>query len=240
MAATVPGNDWLFAVGHTADGFQENLVLANFDTNATTATIKLEYANGSVQSVPVTLNGQSQLTFDVNNAFQHPLNGCGCTPTSDVSIEVVSAAPIVAERVMYFKYKGSITGGTDVVGEAGPASHSIYSFAEGYTNSSFEEWLTLQNPNAHAEVVAITLFFDGTIVQKEVTLKAQSRTTFNINDIVVPVAKAYPAPNGGDGYNVSINVQVFDGGSVVAERPLYFKFMGTSPGGTDIIGYTGN
>jgi hypothetical protein len=28
-------------------------------------------------------------------------------------------------------------------------------------------------------------------------------------------------------------------GTIVAERPLYFNFFG-DPGGTDVIGYTGN
>ncbi|MDQ2907014.1 MAG: S53 family peptidase [Chloroflexota bacterium] len=236
IAATTPGNDWLFAEGHTADNFQENLVLANFNAGTASATIKLEYTNGAVQSVPVTISTQSQLTFDVNNAYLHPVSGFSGTTTPDVSIEVTSTSPIVAERVMYFKYKGAISGGTDVVGEAGPSAHSVYSFAEGYTTSSFEEWLTLQNPNANSEVVDITLFFDGTIVQKEMTLAAHSRTTININSIVTPVAAAYPSSTA---YAVSMDVQVF-GGTVVAERPLYFKYAGVSPGGTDIIGYTGN
>lgn len=239
VAATTPGTDWLFAEGHTADNFQENLVLANFGTSATSATINLEYTNGSVQSVPVTVNAESQLTFDVNNAYLHPIAGFSGTTTADVSIEVTSTSAIVAERVMFFHYKGTISGVTDVVGEPGPSAHSTYSFAEGYTLNSFEEWLTLQNPNASSEVVAITLFFDSTIVQKEVTLPAHSRTTFNINNIVFPIATAYPATNVGDGYNVSIDVQAFTG-TVVAERPLYFNFIGQSPGGTDIIGYTGN
>jgi hypothetical protein len=238
VAATTPGDDWLFAEGHTADDFQENLVLANFGTSSTTATINLEYTNGSVQSVPVTVNAQSQLTFDVNNAFLHPIAGFSGTATADVSIEVTSAAPIVAERVMFFRYKGTVSGVTDVVGEPGPSAHSIYSFAEGYTLNSFEEWLTLQNPNASSEVVAITLFFDSTIVEKEVTLPAHSRTTIGINSIVAPIATAYPAANPGDGYNVSIDVQAFTG-TVVAERPLYFNYVSQSPGGTDIIGYTG-
>ncbi|MBA2285111.1 MAG: S53 family peptidase [Ktedonobacteraceae bacterium] len=237
IAATTPGNDWLFAEGHTADNFQENLVLANFNTGTASATVKLEYTNGAVQNVPVTISAQSQLTFDVNNAYLHPVSGFSGTTTPDVSIEVTSTSPIVAERVMYFKYKGAISGGTDVVGQPGPSAPSVYSFAEGYTTSSFEEWLTLQNPNANSEVVDITLFFDGTIVQKEMTLAPHSRTTININSIVTPVATAYPSPTA---YAVSMDVQVFGGGTVVVERPLYFNYGGVSPGGTDIIGYTGN
>ncbi len=236
VAATTPGDDWLFAEGHTADQFQENVALANFGTSVSTATVKLEYTNGTVQTLTVPVNGQSQAFVDVNNAFLHPNCGSSCTPTSDVSVEVTSTAPIVAERVMFFHYKGIIQGLTDVVGQAGPASHGTYSFAEGFTTNSFEEWLTLQNPNASSEVVAITLFFDGTIVQKEITLPAHSRTTLNINDIVVPIATAYPSATG---FEVSMDVQVLGSGTVVAERPLYFNYLGQSQGASDIIGYTG-
>ncbi len=78
------------------------------------------------------------------------------------------------------------------------------------------------------------------IAQKEVSLPGNSRRSLNINDIVVPVAAAYPLPGGGDGYNVSIDVQVFNGGgTVVVERPLYFNYLGMDQGGSDVIGYYG-
>lgn len=258
LAATVPGDSWLFAEGHTADQFQENLALANFGASATTATINLEYTNGTVQSVPVTINGQSQYFFDVNNAFLHPLSGCGCTPTADVSVEVTSAAPIVAERVMFFNYHTSVQGWTvagmtDVVGEPGPSAHSDYSFAEGFTYSfangdqysHFEEWLTLQNPNANAEVAAVTLFFDGTLVQQRVNLPAHSRTTLNIDNIVDPIANNLVLTDGANAYEVSMDVRIVGNGTIVAERPMYFDYQdgtpsGNSIGGTDVIGYTGN
>jgi hypothetical protein len=243
VAATTPGDDWLFAEGHTADNFQENLVLANFGTSATSATINLEYTNGTVQSVPVTVNGQSQFVFDVNNAYLHPTCGTNCTPTADVSVEVTSAAPIVAERVRFFDYNGGIHGMTDVVGEAGPSAHNAYSFAEGFTTNGFDEWLTLQNPHANSEIVAVNLFFNDMIVQQQVTLLAHSRTTLNINNIVVPIVSNEPSPVGID-YEVSIEVQVMGSGTVVAERPMYFVYQGSSVGdsigGADVIGYTGN
>ncbi len=109
---------------------------------------------GEVQTVPVTVSQQSQYYFDVNNAYNHPISsGCGCTPTNSVSAEVYSNTPsIVAKRLMYFHYGSSrISGGTDVVGEAGPSSHAVYTFAEGYTFGNFREFLTLQNPNSTVE-----------------------------------------------------------------------------------------
>lgn len=233
------GSDWLFAEGYTGTNFQEYLVLANFTTANATVDVKLEYTNGTVQTVPVTVTQQSQYYFDVNNAFSHPVGGCGCTPTTTVSAEVYSTTPsIVAERLMYFHYGSShISGGTDVVGEAGPASHSVYTFAEGFTYGSFSEFLTLQNPNNTAEPVAITLFADNTIVQKILQLPAHSRTTVSINGLVVPMAVAYPTSPANLGYQVSMDIQAFSG-TVVAERPLYFIYSG-DPGGTDVLGFAG-
>lgn len=237
VGATGLGSDWLFAEGHTSGTFQENLVLANFTSSATTATIKLEYKNGSPETIQCPVNPESQYYFNVNSPSNNP--GCSVTspgtPTSDVSAEVSApTASIVAERVMYFKY-GSIPGTTDAVGEAGSSNQTVYSFAEGYTGGQFSEYLTLQNPTANPEVVAITLFADNMIIEKEVTLQPTSRTTFLINDIINPIVSAYPAPGS---HNVSMVIQAFNGGKVIAERPMYFNYGGDL-GGTDVIGFTG-
>jgi kumamolisin len=238
------GSDWLFAEGYTGHNFQEYLVLANFTQTNATVNVKLEYTNGTVQTVPVTVAGQSQYYFDVNYANNHPVSGCGCAPTGSVSADVyTSTASIVAERLMYFHFGPSlISGGTDVGGEAGPSSHSVYMFAEGYTYGSFNEFLTLQNPNNTDESVSITLFADNTIVQEMLQLHAHSRSTVSVNSLIVPMALAYPTTPIYKAYEVSMDIQAFTGAgapaTVVAERPLYFNFSG-DPGGTDVLGYTG-
>ena len=139
---------------------------------------------------------------------------------------------------MYF-HKGSarISGATETVGEAGPATHSVYAFAEGYTAGSFDEYLTLQNPTVNDETVAITLFVDTYVLQEQVVVKAQSRKTVGIDSIVVPIAQSYNNM-GSDSYAVSLTVQAFGtNAKIVAERPMYFNFHG-APGGTDVLGYT--
>jgi hypothetical protein len=49
----------------------------------------------------------------------------------DSSLILQSSIPVVAERPMYFNYKGVWTGGHDVVGA--PAAAGTWYFAEGYT-----------------------------------------------------------------------------------------------------------
>lgn len=241
VGATAPGMDWLFAEGYTGTNFQETFVLANFGTTATTAHVKLEYSNGHTQSYDVMVAALGQTYFDVNNANAHPLGTCDTTPcqvTSASSAEITSDAPIVADRLMFFHYGGAISGGTDTVGEPGPASHSVYAFAEGYTANTFQEFLTLQNPTDNDEIVAVTLFADTYVMQQQVTVKAHSRQTVNVNGLLVPIARAHPNM-GANSYSVSVTVQALGtGAKVVIERPMYFNYYGDQ-GGTDAIGYTG-
>jgi hypothetical protein len=155
---------------------------------------------------------------------------------------VTASAPIVVQRQEYFRFNGAntagvatpIPGGTDVMGQPGPAK-TTYSFAEGYTTNSFDEFLTLQNPNTASEQVAVTLYLaHGVTTQKIVTVGAQSRVTVSINSLVTPVAQG----NAIAGYEVAMSVQALSG-TIVAERPMYFDYHNVSPGGTDVVGFTG-
>jgi hypothetical protein len=241
--ATNPGTDWLFAEGNTGPNYQENLVLANFGTSDSTATIELEYSNGHTQTLSVNVPALGQTYFDVNQANAHPDGTCDVSPcnvTLTAAAEVTATAPIVVERFMYFKAGNrGYSGATDVIGEPGPAAHSVYTFAEGYTGGTFSEYLTLQNPTGNDETVAVTLFTDTLIMQQQVRVKAHSRASLNINNLINPIVAAYPAPPGISAASVSMTVQALGSGAViVAERSMYFDFSGAT-GGTDVIGYTG-
>lgn len=242
IGAIAPGNDWLFAEGYTGTNFQEYLVLANFGTSATTATIQLKYDNGHTQTLSTAVPALGQTYFDVNQANAHPSGTCDISPcqtTAAVSAEITSVAPIVADRLMYFHFgTNRYSGGTDAVGEPGPAAHNVYAFAEGYTGGTFSEYLTLQNPTNNAETVAITLFADTYVMQEQVSVKAHSRRTVGINGIITPIAQSY-YNLGSNSFSVSMTIQTIGGGTIVAERPMYFNFGNADQGGTDVIGYVG-
>lgn len=240
--AAAPGNDWLFAEGYTGFHFQEVLILANFATTGTTAHITLEYDNGHTQTQAVSVPALGQYIFDVNQANAAPSGACDTSPcqvSMTAAAEVTSAAPIVADRLMYFHYGSQdYTGATETIGEAGPASHSVYSFAEGYTGSSFQEYLTLQNPTAQSEAVVLTLYADSSVTQQQVSIGPHSRQTVNINTWLVPIVRANIVA-GIDPYAVSISVQALGvGARIIAERPMYFDYHGDQ-GGSDAIGYAG-
>jgi hypothetical protein len=231
-------NDWLFAEGYTGGQFQENLVIANVDpANAmANVTIILEFSNGTTQNFSLSIGPSSQTTWNVNaNA-----------PGQSVSAEIKSSgAKIVAEREMFFQYNHingnngrSLTamGGTDVLGQVGPAASSNYSFAEGYTNIGYDEWLTIQNPTANPETINITLVNGkGTVYTTSITVGAHTRATEDITALVI--ANLYHNNDGYAGFEVSMLVQS-SSGAFVAERPMYWNASGTQ-GGSDVIGYVG-
>lgn len=235
-AATVvgtpsPQKDWLFAEGYTGPNFHEYLALANFDPNTNAnVTVTLEYSNGFANSTTVAVPPQSQYFFDVNAA-----SASFAQSTPELSAEITSDAPIVAQRQEYFRFDQNIPGGTDVIGEPGPARAS-YSFAEGYTTNGFSEFLTLENPNTSSENVVVTLYLAHSITAQQIVMVGpKTRVTLNINSIVVPIAQSNPSA----GYEVSLSIQA-ESGTIVAERPLYFNYHSSSAwGGTDVVGFTG-
>lgn len=232
VGASSPGTDWLFAEGYTGTNFQQYYELADFNSLDAHTSIKLEYTNGSTQTIQLTVPAFHFVSFDVNYAYTHHLGVCNpspCNVTSSVSAEITSDQPFVADRLMYFHY-GNAQGCTDVVGLPAPAK-SVYSFAEGYTGTNFQEFLTLQNPTASNEIVSITFFTPALILEQQVSVQAFSRRTLNVNDILHSIW-------GGSG-SVSMAVQALGANTViVAERPMYFNYGGIEQGGSDVIGFS--
>ncbi len=234
------GNDWLFAEGYTGGQFQENFVIANLDTTAhatASVTITLYYSSGAASN---------SFTVHVPTLSQYVWNVNANAPGQNVSAEITSTgANIVVERQMYFHYLHnangrslSTTGGTDATGQPGPASKSSYSFAEGYTNTHYDEWLTLQNPTSTDETILTMLVNgNGNTYVFSTLVKAHTRGTI---DLVGIVMRNLCRPGGPAAcWEVSIITQAMTAGAFfVVERPMYFNASG-SQGGTDIIGYSG-
>lgn len=237
----------LFAEGYTGSGFQEYLALANVSATATNATVKLEYQNGHTQTVITSIAAYSQTFLDVNQLAQHPTGTCDtnpCSITPEVSADIQANTSIVAERQMYFHYhlSGSTqtaTGGTDVIGGDGSTSNTIYNFAEGYSNTGYNEWLTLQNPTGNAETLYITIVNGlGRTYTASVNVGAVSRGTVNITSLVIQHLVQRGDP--GKAYEASLTVMSNGGTPFLAERPMYWNTTGSSfatQGGSDVIGY---
>jgi len=124
-----------------------------------------------------------------------------------------------------------------VLGQVGPASVSAYSFAEGYTNLGYDEWLTIQNPTPNTETISVTAANAvGTVYTFLQQVVGHSRYTVDMTAIVI--GHLYHATDGYNGYEISLAVQSSNGPFVV-ERPMYWNASGTQ-GGSDVLGYVGN
>ncbi|MGZ3629177.1 MAG: Vgb family protein [Ktedonobacteraceae bacterium] len=233
-------NDWLFAEGYTGGRFQENFVLANLDpaNKPANVTITLEYNGGTSKTFTVTVNPLSQVVWNVN------ANSTGTGTSQSVSAEITSSgAQIAVEREMFFGYSHTgngrtmqATGGTDVLGQVGPAANSDYSFAEGYTNLGYDEWLTIQNPTATTETVNVTVSNGvGTVYTFAEQVVGHSRSTVDM--VAIVQQHVFHGGNGYQGYEISMALQSSSGPFVV-ERPMYWNASGTQ-GGSDVIGYSG-
>ena len=253
-AASVVGaqslaSDWLFAEGYTGGSFQEYFVLANFSTTTpVSASVVLEFSNGRTETVTETIAPLDQTFVDVNQIIANSLGHCDttpCQPTSSVSAEITGSGDFIAQREMYFQYVHdangrslSTTGGTDVIGQVGPAIATAYTFAEGYTNTNYDEWLTLQNPTTTIETINVSLInADGRLFTQGFIVVAQSRLTV---DITAMVLQHLIVPNDTfKGYEISMIAQSSTG-AFVAERPIYWNTGSDgTQGGSDVIGFTG-
>jgi hypothetical protein len=217
-AAALP-TTWYFAEGTTREGFTEYLSLQN--PSAETATVNIIYMTNEgpigtfVHDIPPVSRG----TVYVNGYLD---------PGLDVSVSVVSDSGLVAERPMYFSYKGKWEGGHVVEGVT--ATSTDWYFAEGTTMPGFEEWLCIQNPLEEDLQVTVRYFTPTVVEQETYTVLAEHRYTIDVNH---EVERLWP---GAPYQDVSIHVEAEQG--IIAERPMYFAYEGDWEGGHAVVGET--
>ncbi len=162
---------WYFAEGTTRGGFEEYLCLQNPNATATSGAVTFMKADGSQVALPFSIGAYTRSTVRVNDVVG---------PEQDVSMHVTSSQGIIAERPMYFAYKGYITGGHDVMGAGGPATE--WYFAEGFAGSGFEQYISLQNPGDTTAVVRATYMMkNGDTIPRDYTVAPHSRATVSVN-----------------------------------------------------------
>ncbi len=186
--------------------FDEYILLGN-SSDSKQANVHITYTlpGGNQYGADYTVGPHSRNTVFVNSFLQN----------TEVSAKVESDIPILAERAMYFNYRGNWTGGSDTIGTASPAN--TWYFAEGYTGKGFEEWVCVVNPGDSQ--ANLTLRFqtqeEGEKDVGGLSVPAHSRRTFSVNDLL-----------GGKTYQTSLKLESDQ--PVVAERPMYFDYTGTA------------
>ncbi len=209
--APATSDRWYFAEGTTRPGFQEWLCLQNPGVADVTAKLTYMLGTGENKTEQLVVPASSRRTVDVNSSVG---------PGQDVSVTVESSGPLVAERPMYFDYKGAWRGGHTATGATALAGQ--WDFAEGTTRDGFEEWLSLFNPGEATRARVEYMFTGEKPVVKEYALAARSRTTVDVNR------------EAGAGKDVSIEVTCPN--DILCERPMYFRYHSALEGGHDIMG----
>ena len=227
MGINAPQKQFCFAEGTTrnnsTDGaFDEWLTIQN--PNSHVANVNITYVLGTGQNVAKSYSvpAKGRITVDVNSDVGN---------NQDVSIQLNSDIPVVAERPMYFYYHNWCAEGHNVMGVSNPAY--AWHFAEGYTGVGYEEWITIQNPNNKAANVTIKYMGDsGMLAVCHHVVGPKSRGTVAVSgtkDVSGDV---------GHGHNVSADIT--SDVPIVAERPMYFDYGINSgknwTGGSDAMG----
>ena len=226
VGATAPRQSWYFAEGTCRPGFDSYICIQN--PGGSDATVRITYmlGNGKTVTQPLTVPKSSRSTVVVEQAL-----GRADDAAHDFSakVEATNGALIVAERPMYFSYKGAWNGGHDVVGAEAPA-RSFY-FAEGSCRPGFDPYICIQNPGATASKVKVTYMLGtGAVKVQPLTVAAKSRYTV----VVKQFLGEYDNPE----HDFSAKVETTDASTIIAERPMYFAYKGAWTGGHDVVGAT--
>ncbi|MBU1670067.1 MAG: IPT/TIG domain-containing protein [Actinobacteria bacterium] len=214
-----PGTTFYFAEGTTRPDFDSFICLQ--DPGGADASVRITWmrGDGTTLEQDLVVPAQARLTVNAGDVLGH-----ADSAASDFSakVESTNGVPIVAERPMYFNYKGAWAGGHCNSGI--PAPGASFSFAEGTTRPYFDTYLCLQNPGLEAARIEVTYMKgDGTTQEQELTVPAHTRATVKVNDLF----------GGTDDVSsdFSATVESTNGVPIVAERPMYFNYRQAWLGG---------
>jgi thermitase len=213
MGSPSPSTSWFFAEGYTGPGFDEWLLLFNPGTSDRTATVTYRFPDGGQMQANYIVRARSRFSVHVNRE----------APDREVAAMVNSGGDgLIAERSMYFNYRGVWDGGHCTGGARYPAER--WDLAEGYTGAGFETWILIQNtsPYEAAEIRMAFMNNAGIASTRTYQLTPGSRTTIYLNDITAP----------GD---VSVSLYTVNNVPVIVERAMYFGY-GRITGGTVSLG----
>lgn len=192
--------DYLNPMIGPQSGFDEWILLMNPSTSTVTATVSAEQTGLAPVTRDLVLNPVSRATVLIDELI----------PEGDVSVRVTSGAPIVAERAMYFSYRGW-GGGAAGEGIASPATS--WFLAEGYESASFDTFVLLYNPGAlTATATATFLRESGAPILVPAVIPPKGRFTITAADV----------PGLG---TASFSVAAASDQPILAERSAYFDYQ---------------
>lgn len=200
---TAPWESTYFAEGFTGEGFEEWLCLywpgggaAAGEENQ--VRVRCLYTAGGEDAFVFSLQPGRRYTLNVNQLVG---------PGRELSLEVTGSYPLVAERPMYFNYRGFCRGGHVSTGNESPGLS--WSLGEGTTRPGFHSYLCVLNTSTEEACIRVDFALgDGGNETFHAVIPGSSRYTLNVLDVL---------PRG-----VDFSILLTSDQPVVVERPLYF------------------
>ncbi len=200
-----PRKTFLFAEGYTGAGFDEYLTLysprESGGDDGTDVTLNCLFQGGEEQAFQLHLDPDRRHTFSINQ-----LAGEG----KDVSLELASDEPFLAERPMYFNYRGFCRGGHVSKGVESPDTH--WYLAEGTVRYGFHTYLCMMNPGEEAATVDVECICSGEEISQRHVVPPRSRLTLRAG--------------GSIWYHSDISFEIDSSLPIAVERPLYYPGTG--------------
>ncbi len=212
LGSPEPSNNLFFAEGYTGAGFDEWLLLFNPSDSDRTATVNYRFTDGSQMQANYVVRARRRFSVHVNRE----------APDRELAIKVSCGGDgLVAERAMYFDYRGMWDGGHCTGGATSPAER--WDLAEGYTGPGFETWILIQNTSAYesADIRLAVMGNTGMSSPRAYQLSPGSRTTIYLNEITTQ----------GD---TSVTIYSTNGVPVIVERAMYFDCNGRDGGSVNM------
>lgn len=213
-ALEAPSSTWYFAEGATHSGFDLFYLLQN--PGDSTSEVRVRYLRP--QEPPLEKQyllpprSRTNIWVDVEQ-----FDGQAVLTAADVSavIEVTRGPAIIAERAMYFSPAGQggrvFDAGHEAAGVTVPATE--WFLAEGATGDYFDLFVLIANPSDEpAELEAIYLLPDGTIVSRRHRVSAMSRYNIWVDQEGARLADTA----------VSTVIRSLNGVPVVVERAMWW------------------
>ena len=193
-----PSTLWYLAEGSTTWEFALFYLLQNPNAEPVSATVRYLRTGGQAPiSKSYDLLPNSRTTIDVQS--EDP----GLADT-DVSAEITSTRPIIAERAMYLNRPGQPFGAGH--GSAGvTAASNNWFLAEGATGTFFDLFILIANPNNSQAKVQVTYMLPGgSTLQKNYDVEPNSRSS------------------------IYVDAELFDNQPLLASTPMSIKLVSTN------------
>jgi len=200
--ANAPSTTWFFAEGSTQSPFQTWFLVQNANSQPTTVTFTFFLQPSGTATETFIVGANSRFSLFANQSL----------PNAAFSTRITSTLPIAAERAMYVSYDGDAKAGVN-------APNTTWLFAEGSTQSPFQTWILLQNPNSNIATATVQyLQENGQVVTQVQPLPPNSRTSIFVNQVLP---------------NSAFSIRITSDLPIIAERSL-FRFPGNAA--TDVVG----